>query len=101
MEDSFIENGAEEYASKTLLYEDYIIHGDMVKRDFTAGVKWALDNLWIPVEKEFPKENGTYFVKWLAMDKVMYSSAYFIDEHTWDVEGYGFTEVTHWMKIPK
>lgn len=100
MEDEFIENGAEEYASKNLTYDDYVIHGDVVKRDFIAGAKWLWDNLWISVKEELPKESGTYFVKWIAGDRVMYSSAYMVDGSTWDVEGYGFTEVTHWMKIP-
>jgi len=64
---------------------------------------WLLNNLWISVEDELPKDTSCkYFVAYKAMGATIFSAAYYNkDTNDWDVDDFGYgLNVTHWMSIP-
>ena len=73
------------------------------------GIKYVLDNLWIPIEKRTPpleKDlNGTKWSKevFVLLSNGEVSTDYYWKEETIDREGWynRFNKVTHWMPIPK
>lgn len=71
---------------------------------FADCVRWALAHQWISVDEELPEikeEDGDVIVfamADMASKKLPFVASY--DGKEWHLDGYGFSDVTHWMEIP-
>jgi hypothetical protein len=80
--------------------------GENFKVGFNGGIRFTLENLWISVEEDLPKDKESVFVR--DEDGRCTSAWYSPITETWFLtmgeiggEDAIYTKITHWMPIPE
>ena len=69
--------------------------------DFINGAKYALQNQWISVDEELPKDEKYVFVK-LSCSRLPWTAMFDYNIKSWvDINHVAIHGVTHWMTIPE